>query len=423
MSLLGFDCDCGDALDSSIERWGTGVCFEYMEQGEHWSTFSGCDGYYAHPKAKLTPGQDGTGTRVKLSRYVKPWVEALRGLGFGWEPDTKTNFHPTLTVRATVDSLLRTDVFLRDHLQFSGSGSDVAEQQEKQRRARALQNALAALEQQALYAEQQSTCPVCGKYDISDSESDDPYIGDDYLCDCVECDVCEVQCALEDNFEGLCRECSGDQEFEMGVECRDGDKPNEVLAVKHFREGADYFKNAESQHALGKCYHDGRGVSQNYPEAVKYFREAAEQHHIHAQHELGRCFELGTGIDRDFVEAAKWYRSAAKQGDADSQFRLGMMYRDGKGLEKDEAVALDWCRKAAAQGNGDAQAEVDKMVAPAQSRTNAVLDGVKKPERCSAITKTGRRCRRAANACPAHRLGHAGQILTNMAPILESDPQ
>ena len=38
----------------------------------------------------------------------------------------------------------------------------------------------------------------------------------------------------------------------------------------------------------------------------------------------------GQGVPQDYAEAVKWYRLAADQGDADAQSYLGVMYAKGR---------------------------------------------------------------------------------------------
>jgi TPR repeat protein len=43
--------------------------------------------------------------------------------------------------------------------------------------------------------------------------------------------------------------------------------------------------------------------------------------------------ENGLGVPQDYTEATKWYRKAAEQGDAKAQYNLGYMYNDGCGVK------------------------------------------------------------------------------------------
>jgi hypothetical protein len=54
------------------------------------------------------------------------------------------------------------------------------------------------------------------------------------------------------------------------------------------------------------------------------------------QFNRGVMYYIGQGVAQDFVEAAKWFRLAADQGDAAAQGMLGGRYAKGQG------VAPDW---------------------------------------------------------------------------------
>ena len=69
---------------------------------------------------------------------------------------------------------------------------------------------------------------------------------------------------------------------------------------------------------MGNSYYYGQGVSQDYNEAAKWYRKAAEQGYEKAQYNLGNSYYYGRGVSQDYNEAAKWYRKAAEQGDADA---------------------------------------------------------------------------------------------------------
>ena len=109
--------------------------------------------------------------------------------------------------------------------------------------------------------------------------------------------------------------------------------------------------NALAQNSLGGKYATGQGVSQDYQEAVMWYRRAAEQGLAVAQFNLGNRYAKGQGVSQDYQEAAKWYRLAAEQGEASAQSTLGMMYGTGKGVPQDYLLAHMWVNMAAAQGN------------------------------------------------------------------------
>ena len=67
---------------------------------------------------------------------------------------------------------------------------------------------------------------------------------------------------------------------------------------------------------------------------------------------LGQIYEDGLSdkIPQDYAEAVKWYRLAANQDDPDCQFFLGEMYFMGQGVTQDLIQAYMWFDLAAAKG-------------------------------------------------------------------------
>ena len=70
---------------------------------------------------------------------------------------------------------------------------------------------------------------------------------------------------------------------------------------------------AQAQYELGMCYYEGKGVSKDEVEAVRWWRKAAEQGEAIAQCSLGVCYAKGKGVSQDYNEAVKWYRKGAEQ--------------------------------------------------------------------------------------------------------------
>ena len=113
---------------------------------------------------------------------------------------------------------------------------------------------------------------------------------------------------------------------------------------------------AEAQNALGEAYYDGKGVTENLTEAVKWFTKAAEQENAKAEYNLGDCYYYGNGVQyRDREEAVKWYTKAAEQGLPMAQCNLGICYENGDGVEKNLEETVKWYTKAANQEYARAQ--------------------------------------------------------------------
>jgi TPR repeat protein len=127
-----------------------------------------------------------------------------------------------------------------------------------------------------------------------------------------------------------------------------------IQALKLFRQLAEN-GHQWAQRRLGLMYAEGKGVPQDYQEAVKWYRLAAAQGNVPAQYSLGLAYEKGQGVPQDYQEAVKWYRIAAAREDEWAQTRLGSMYAEGKGVPRDYQEAVKWYRLAAAQGYAPAE--------------------------------------------------------------------
>jgi TPR repeat protein len=79
--------------------------------------------------------------------------------------------------------------------------------------------------------------------------------------------------------------------------------------------------DADAQFWLGTMYYDGKGVPQDYKEAVKWFTMAAEQGHAYAQLYLGRIHYNGDGVPQDYTEAYKWVLLAQMNGEDVSKLK------------------------------------------------------------------------------------------------------
>ena len=71
------------------------------------------------------------------------------------------------------------------------------------------------------------------------------------------------------------------------------------------------------------------------------------------QYNLGLAYHEGRGVAQDYWQAVKWYRLAAKQGDGDAQNNLGVMYKYGQGAPQDYLRAYMWLNLAASNLHGD----------------------------------------------------------------------
>jgi len=113
--------------------------------------------------------------------------------------------------------------------------------------------------------------------------------------------------------------------------------------------------NADAQCRMGDiCRTGDEFTTQDYAEAMRWYRLAAEQGDAGAENDLGAMYHNGVGVPVDTAEAAKWYRLAADKGLSTAQYNLAVLLGWGIGVPMDEPEATDLLHKAAAQGHIEA---------------------------------------------------------------------
>lgn len=106
---------------------------------------------------------------------------------------------------------------------------------------------------------------------------------------------------------------------------------------------------------IGARYTEGRGVKNDFAEAAKWYRLAADKGFAPAQYRLANFLEKGTGVAPNIGEAKRYYEMAANAGNASAMHNLAVIYASGKDGAQDYAKAVEWFGKAADYGISDSQ--------------------------------------------------------------------
>ena len=125
----------------------------------------------------------------------------------------------------------------------------------------------------------------------------------------------------------------------------DADPEDYAEAAKWYRLAAEQGEPG-AQRALGRLYLRGNGVAQDECESARWYHRAAARGDRLAQFSLAELYETA-GALQDYTVAAWWYRRAAEQGSESAQLRLGRFYRDGRGVPQDYVAAYQWIHLAA----------------------------------------------------------------------------
>ncbi len=109
----------------------------------------------------------------------------------------------------------------------------------------------------------------------------------------------------------------------------------------------------------------------------------------------GSCTTRVRAVPQDYQEATKWYRIAAEKGNPKAQVKVGFMYNEGRGVSRDRVRAHTWFNLAASQGNktGDLMREIlASMMTPEQIAEAQRLATNWKPENSRVrVIRSGKR--------------------------------
>jgi TPR repeat protein len=64
------------------------------------------------------------------------------------------------------------------------------------------------------------------------------------------------------------------------------------------------------------------GGPQDYAEAMRWFRQAADAGNSWAMNNIGDLYHYGRGVPQDYAEAMRWYRKAADAGNSEAKYKL-----------------------------------------------------------------------------------------------------
>jgi localization factor PodJL len=110
-----------------------------------------------------------------------------------------------------------------------------------------------------------------------------------------------------------------------------------------------------AEYELAIRYFEGRGLTQNAEESVRWLDRAAKAGFVPAQFRLASAMEKGDGIKRDIQGARRLYIAAAEKGHAKAMHNLAVLYAEGIEGKPDYKMAAQWFRRAAALGVADSQ--------------------------------------------------------------------
>jgi hypothetical protein len=112
---------------------------------------------------------------------------------------------------------------------------------------------------------------------------------------------------------------------------------------------------------LGIEYLNGGIVKQNYNQAFRWYKFAAESGFPLGQANLADCYMQGWGVKRNVEEAVRWTKEAASNGFGNSQLCLGKWYIKGDYVDQDIEEGERLLRLAAAHDESDPFVKIGVM--------------------------------------------------------------
>lgn len=169
-----------------------------------------------------------------------------------------------------------------------------------------------------------------------------------------------------------------------------GDASAEFQVASRFADGKGVSQNFEeaikwytrsagrgfalAQYRLGTLYERGLGVEKDPHRASVWYQRAAAQQNIKSMHNLAVLAASSTGGNPDYSTAAKWFTEAAERGLGDSQFNLAILYQNGLGVPQDDGQAYRWFNLAATSGDREAMKRMTAIALKLGQTKTAVID-------------------------------------------------
>lgn len=161
-----------------------------------------------------------------------------------------------------------------------------------------------------------------------------------------------------------------------------------AIEVEHYKQAEFYLERAANQQYALAAYTLAKLLDERDPKhparAFEWFMVAAKQGHVEASYYVGLYYQNGKGVTKDLKEAIKWYEKAAVKNDKDALYHLAMilirledkdwqtiyellvraakqdhpnaaynlavMYQKGDGVEENPEQTIYWYEKAVKAG-------------------------------------------------------------------------
>ena len=119
--------------------------------------------------------------------------------------------------------------------------------------------------------------------------------------------------------------------------------------------------------------------SGDYATALSEFLPLANQGDSLAQVALGSMYDAGLGTPQNYKEATRWYRLAAEQGNVNAQGFLAFMYYRGRGVRRTTEKlrsGTDWRDRGFRMSSSSLAASIAKVAGASRRTTRRAFGGI-----------------------------------------------
>jgi uncharacterized protein len=191
-------------------------------------------------------------------------------------------------------------------------------------------------------------------------------------------------------FEKAAQQGNADAEWRLSwaYGAGEGVPPDDKSALNWLKKAAEDGQ-VRAQSLLGMYYRDGRFVERDEKKAFDLFLRAAKQGDVDSL-SVAQMYEEGDVVPQDYPQAVSWYKKAAEHvpdygGAGVARYNLGMVYLEGNGVSQDYMTAYMYFALANNKENMQWAAEkmTSSQIAEAQHRATDWVQQHPEPQICS----------------------------------------
>ena len=131
-------------------------------------------------------------------------------------------------------------------------------------------------------------------------------------------------------------------------------KQGDMKTAEHHLMMASDTRDAQASFILGSILLNKKPRGTYAAQAVKYFKDSAQEGFVDAQYILALLYDQGLGVPEDKQQALQWGLLAAAQGHVPATYASAVWLERGYNKKPEPVIALSFYEQAAAKGHTNA---------------------------------------------------------------------